>query len=115
MSTKDVLDRHMAAFLAGDLDATLADYADDAVMMSARGVLRGLDEIRANFERIFTTAFVPGQYTFVLDVEHIDGEVAYVAWHSSSPNLNVPTGSDTFVIRDGKIVAQSVTLHVQPV
>jgi ketosteroid isomerase-like protein len=40
-STKNVLNRHMKNFDAGDLQAVLSDYAPDAVFFTPDGTLRG--------------------------------------------------------------------------
>jgi len=36
----------------------------------------------------------------------VEGDLAYITWHTDQ----VPFGSDTFVIRDGKIVYQTVAV-----
>ncbi len=114
MSVKEVIDRHMQAFFAGDVAATVADYADDAVMVSPRGAARGHDEIRATFERIFGGMFAPGTYEWTTDVEHIEGDVAYLVWHAACDGADVLLGTDTLIVRDGKIRTQTVAMHVQP-
>ena len=101
--TKSVLDHHMEALLAGDLDAVMSDYTEDSVFISnLGGVVKGLDGIRAVFEMAGAT-----MGGFEQAVEHIDGEIGYVAWKADA----VPFGTDSFVVRDGKIVAQTVALH----
>jgi ketosteroid isomerase-like protein len=98
--TMKVLERHGAAAQANDLDAIMADYADDAVLISSRhGVLRG-GEIRAFFEDPNDLA------GFEVITLFIDEEVAFFTWKTNS----VPFGSDTFVLRDGKIAVQTVAM-----
>ena len=98
--TLKVLERHGAAAQANDLDAVMADYAEDAVLISPRhGVLRGA-QVRRFFEQ-------PGDLTGfeVIDL-FIDDEVAFFTWKTGA----VPFGSDTFVLRDGKIIVQTVAM-----
>jgi ketosteroid isomerase-like protein len=114
MSTKAVADHHLAAFLAGDLEETMRDYTEDSVMISPRGVVRGLDEIRAVFTRIYGDMFAPGTYDWTTDMEYVDGDVAYLLWHAQCANADVLMGTDTFVIRDGVIATQTIAMHVQP-
>jgi len=33
--------------------------------------------------------------------------MVYIVWHAKTPRLEVPIGSDTFVIKDGKIYQQT--------
>jgi ketosteroid isomerase-like protein len=99
-TTKAVLDRHMRALLGGDVDGILADYADDATLISAQRIIRGHDGLRAMFSNI-----PPGSFEgFAVTKEVCDGEVALIEWTSK----HVGFGTDTFVVRDGKIVAQTV-------
>jgi ketosteroid isomerase-like protein len=51
-SPQEVFAHHAQALGAGDLDAIVADYADDAVFISPTGVLRGPDGIRAAFTQL---------------------------------------------------------------
>ena len=114
MSTKHVLDHHLTAFLAGDLDETMADYTDASLFISPNGVARGRDEIQAVFTRLFGGLFAPGTYEFTMDMEHVEGEVAYVLWHADCATAKVVLATDTFVIRDGAIVTQTVAVKVEP-
>ena len=41
MDAKAFLDRHMAAFSAGDVDALVEDYTDASVMITQEATLRG--------------------------------------------------------------------------
>ena len=103
-TTRAVMAHHIAALDAGDLDAIMADYADDAVMISAAGgVQRGLAALRAVFADIPAGMF--GAVEMVSDL--VEGEIGYIAWKMPG----VPLGTDTFVVRDGKIVAQTVAMY----
>ncbi len=114
MSTKQVADHHLRAFLAGDLDETLADYTDDSVFISPNGIARGRDEIRAVFARLFGGLFAPGTYEFTVDMEHVEGDVAYTLWHADCAAATVEIATDTLVIRDGAIQTQTVAIKVSP-
>ena len=114
MSTQEIVERHLAAFGEGDVEATMADYADDAVMISPNGVRRGAAEIREAFEAFFSGLFAPGTYDFTLDLATYEGETGYIVWHAECTPVNIAYASDTFVVRDGKIVTQTVALKVEP-
>jgi uncharacterized protein (TIGR02246 family) len=51
----DPVDAHVAAYNARDVERFLGCYAPDCVVEDARGnvLLRGRDEMRAHFERVF--------------------------------------------------------------
>jgi ketosteroid isomerase-like protein len=102
-STKAVLARHMATLDAADLDGIMADYADDAVLITGPTVLRGTDAIRAMFSKV-----PKGMASaMTMTAEICDGEIAYIAWNAPG----IAFGTDTLVVRDGKIVAQTVATH----
>ena len=44
-TTADVLGHHMEAMGAGDGEAILSDYADDATLLTPNGVFNGIDDI----------------------------------------------------------------------
>ena len=107
MSTEDtqaILDHHQAALDAGDLDDLLSDYTEDSVFISnLGGVMKGLEAIRGMFAAAPAGGF-PG---FEEGLEHVDGDIAFVTWKAEG----IALGTDTFVVRDGKIAAQTVVLH----
>lgn len=109
-----VLHHHLAAFGAGDVDEILADYTDESVLITPRGVTRGLDALRAAFTAMFSGLFAPGTYEFDLDAEHVDGDVAHITWHATCATMEIPLGTDTFVIRDGRILTQTFAAHMIP-
>jgi hypothetical protein len=49
-----------------------------------------------------------------MDAEHIAGDIAYIAWRASCATAEVALGTDTFVIRNGKIVAQTFAAKIDP-
>jgi ketosteroid isomerase-like protein len=50
-ATQDVLTHHLSSF--GDLAGTMADYADESRFFTPDGLLRGPQEIRRFFAKLF--------------------------------------------------------------
>ena len=46
--------------------------------------------------------------------QFIDGDYAYILWTAETADNVYEVATDTFVVRDGKIVAQSFTGKVTP-
>lgn len=113
MSTETVLNHHLQAFSAGDVDETLKDYTEDSVLIVPDTTLKGLDSIRAAFSNFFGGLFKPGTYNFTMDRTEVVGEVAYIVWHSVNQGADVKLGTDTFVIRDGKIAVQTFAGRIE--
>jgi hypothetical protein len=97
-STQAVLDHHLAALLVGDVEGLMQDYADQSVFISnLGGVLTGSDAIRSMHA---AGADMSG---WELVMTHVQDEVAYITWKVEGR----VTGTDTYVVRDRKIVLQT--------
>ena len=105
--TEAVLDHHLKAFSDGDVDQIMKDYSEDSVVILPEATLKGLDAIRTAFSEFFSGLFKPGTYEFTLDRTEVIGEVAYIVWHSVNQGVDVTLGTDTFLVRDGKITIQT--------
>jgi hypothetical protein len=57
--------------------------------------------------------FPPDSSSLALAKQVIEGEMAYILWSGSSPHYNAPFCTDTVVMRDGKIVAQTFAAQLQ--
>jgi ketosteroid isomerase-like protein len=113
-TTKAVFEHHLNAFAAGDIEALLADYTDESVIMSAAGSVRGLEGMRAGFEELLHDLFKPGTYRMTVDSQQIERDVAYIVFHADCATATVPLGTDTFVVRDGKIAVQTFSAKIDP-
>ena len=107
-STRDVIDHHLNAFGERDLKGVLSDYAPGAVFFTANGPLRGVDAIKPLFQGMIAEFGKPGA-TFRMKEQLFEGEHAYILWSAETADNVYELGTDTFVVRDGKIVAQSFT------
>jgi ketosteroid isomerase-like protein len=111
-STEQVLARHWRDFVAGDLESIMSDYAQDALLVSAMGTLKGHAQIRPMFESIFSHLFPPGTSTLKLEKQSIEGELGFIIWSGSAPKYEVPFATDTLWIRDGKISVQTFAANM---
>jgi ketosteroid isomerase-like protein len=112
-STQDVLYHHLKYFGEGDLEGILSDYAPDAVMFTPDGPLKGVDAIRPVFQALIAEFGKPGA-VFKMKKESVEHDFGYILWKAETADNLYELGTDTFVVRDGKIVAQSFTSKVIP-
>jgi ketosteroid isomerase-like protein len=112
-STKDVLDHHLKAFDQGDLNAVVSDYTPGAVLFTKDGVLKGVDAIRPLFEGLIAEFAKPGA-TFNMKQLLVEGDYAYILWTAETADNVYELATDTFVVREGKIAAQSFTAKITP-
>jgi len=112
-STKEILDRHLNSFGEGDLTGVLSDYAPEAIFFTPNGTLKGPDSIRPFFEGLIAEFGKPDS-TFRMSVQAIDGDFAYIIWTAETADNVYELATDTFVVRKGKIVAQSFAGKLVP-
>ena len=112
-STKDVIDHHLQAFGERDLKGVLADYAPDVVFFTPQGALRGPDAIRPLFVAMMAEFSKPGA-TFTMKQQFFADDYAYILWTAETTDNVYELGTDTFVVREGKIIAQSFTGKIAP-
>ena len=110
-STTEVLNHHLKCFAEGDLPGILSDFAPSAVLFTPDGTLKGTDAIRPVFQSMFAEFAKPGA-TFSMKQQSVEGDVAYIVWTAETADNVYEMGTDTFVVRDGKIIAQSLAAQV---
>jgi ketosteroid isomerase-like protein len=110
-TTQQVLDHHLQCFGEGNLDGILEDYTAASLLFTPDGILRGPDEMRGLFEAFFAEFAKPGA-SFDMKKQIVEGETAYIVWSAETADNVYELGTDTFVVRDGKIIVQSFTAKV---
>ena len=50
-----------------------------------------------------------------MDQLDVSDDVAFIAWHADSESAKIRLGTDTFVVRDGKIAVQTFAAAIDPV
>jgi ketosteroid isomerase-like protein len=112
LTTNAVLDRHLKSFADGDLDGILADYSSDAVLFIPTGPLKGPDAIKPLFQGLISEFAKPGS-SFSMQRQCIDGDYAYILWTAETADNSYEFATDTFFVRDGKIVTQSFAAKIR--
>jgi ketosteroid isomerase-like protein len=112
LSTSDVLNRHMKAFADHDVNGVVADYSSDAVLFVPGGPLRGPGAIKPLFESFFAEFAKPGS-SFRMEQQWIEGENAFILWTAETADNSYEFATDTFVVRNGKIVTQSFAAKIK--
>ncbi|HTS63035.1 MAG TPA: nuclear transport factor 2 family protein [Candidatus Acidoferrales bacterium] len=112
VTTSDVLDRHLKAFAERNVDGVLSDYAPEAVLFAPSGPLKGPDAIKPLFQALVSEFAKPGS-SFTMQQRHVEGDHAYIIWTAETADNSYEFATDTFVVRDGKIVAQSFAAKVK--
>jgi uncharacterized protein (TIGR02246 family) len=96
--TEEAINEHMRALREHDLAAFVDGYAEDAMFILGAEPVVGREAIHAMFAPMMDS--MPTDTN--LDLMVVRGEYAYITYEQ-----NGVRGSDTFHVRDGKIVMQS--------
>ncbi len=112
-TTRAVVDNHLKCFGEGDLDGLMADYAADAVLLTAQGVLRGPSAIRPLLAAMIAEFSQHGT-VFSLESLHVEGEHAFISWTARTPVQRYELATDTFCVLDGRIAVQSFAARTTP-
>ena len=111
-TTQEVLTHHLDCFGKGDLDGIMVDYTAASRLFTPNGVLRGTGAIRELFVALFG---ILEARNVVRDVEAgLDGDTAYIVWRAETADNRYELGTDTFVVKDGKIVSQTFAGKISP-
>lgn len=109
---QEIFEHHVQTLGAGDVDGVLADYAEDAVLITPQGPARGKAAIRAAFtgllEQLPDAAW--DIYTRIYE-----GDVLFIEWTATAEKARVRDGIDTFVFRGDEIRVQTVRFTLEPV
>lgn len=106
--TEATVGNHLQAFFRKSIDGVVQDYAEESVLIVPSGPLRGLSEIRKFFTMFIETMPAGFLEAFEMHRQEFVGEVGYIVWQSS-PWVQFAT--DTFVVRNGKIMMQTFAAH----
>lgn len=110
-ATQAVLQRHLQS--AGEsVDAVMADYLDESVLITHDATYRGLAQIRSFFTELLEGGTRGFLGTFKMKREEVTGELAYIVWEAKPW---FPFATDTLLIHDGKILLQTFAAHTSAV
>jgi hypothetical protein len=110
-SPQEVFAHHAEALGAEDLDGIVADYTDDAVIITPTRVLRGKDGVRENFVQLLGE--VP-QAAWDIKNTVYEGDAMLLEWGAEGGGNRVDDGVDTFIFRDGMIRLQTIRYTLSP-
>ena len=112
-STRDVLNHHLSCFGERDLDGILSDYSPDSILFTPERLFKGTEAMRPLFQALIAEFAKPGA-TFKMKQQFVEGDHAYILWTAETADNRYELATDTFLVREGKIVAQSFTAKITP-
>lgn len=111
--SESVVKQFLAAWNARNLDGMMSAYADDAaVLVPEQKPFEGKEQIRTLMKGFVDDFSKPGAMwdTYAVTAE---GEIVYILWKAETPANRFPFGSNTFVVKDGKIAYQTIAFSAE--
>jgi len=100
-----VMKHHTQALMSGNLDELVKDYTRDSVLFTPMETFKGPESIKGAFAALAQMLSPEALANFKITKQEIQGEYAYILW-TALPTF--PSAGDTFHVRNGKIIMQSV-------
>jgi hypothetical protein len=111
-ATEAVVRNHLKTFLEErGVAAIVEDYGDRSRIYTEAAVYTGRLEIALFFEQFLASLPDGAIGRFSLRSLRVDDDLAYLTWSSGK---EIPLGTDTFVVADGKIASQTVAIYAAP-
>jgi hypothetical protein len=110
-STEDTFHSHLNCREQGDVEGDLQrNYAQDVIVLSGTGIHRGHDGVRETSNIL--EQYLPNAQ-FHYRTKLVEDEYAFLEWTAENESHYVEDGADGFVIRNGKIVCQTIHYTVR--
>ena len=81
------LQRHLSSFQENNLEALMADYTSESVLITPDTSYTGLEEIKDYFVDLISH-FPKQKSSIELDKTVINDDLVYIVWHGKSPSLD---------------------------
>jgi predicted SnoaL-like aldol condensation-catalyzing enzyme len=104
--SRNIIMHHLISFQDNDLEAVMSDYMNESVLITQDGSYTGPEQIKAFFADLMKH-FPKQKSSFTMDKVIVNDDLVYIVWHANTPSLEVSLGSDTFIIKNGKIYRQT--------
>lgn len=86
------------------------NFAPDCVVLTSRGEFRGHAGLR-ELARMLAEELPEGDWRY--ETKLVAGRIAFLHWTVAGGGLRVEDGADSFLIEDGRVVAQTIHYTVR--
>ncbi len=105
-STTQVFEDHLMKRLGDKVEEDIKEnYSPNVILLTGTGAFHGYDGVRQSAAEL--TRYL-GEGKFVYRHTLVEDEYAFLEWTAVSGSRAVLDGADSFVIRNGKIIFQSI-------
>ncbi|MHA6281093.1 nuclear transport factor 2 family protein [Salinimicrobium sp. CAU 1759] len=109
----EVFEDHLDLAQQGELEKDLErNYSQDSVLLTNYGVFHGREGMKQAAE-LLKEQLPGGNYNYVLKLCH--EEMCFLHWTGKSDVSVIPDGADSYLIKNGKIMVQTIYYSVQKI
>ena len=87
------------------------NVSEDIVILINRGTFRGHEGVRQLARMLIEE--LPEHSSFEYTYKAVEGKMGFLEWAYEDANVRVKDGADSYLIEDGKIVAQTIHYTVE--
>ena len=87
------------------------NVSEDIVILINRGTFRGYEGVRQLARMLIEE--LPEHRSFEYTYKAVEGRMGFLEWTYEDANVRVKDGADSYLIEDGKIVAQTIHYTVE--
>ena len=111
-SSKEVFEDHLQTAKEWSFEEDIErNFSEECVVLSQHGIHRGHEGLKELAQLLREE--MPGA-SFEYTNQLVEGEAAFLEWTARSDSVQVRDGADSFFIRDGLVVAQTIHYTVEP-
>ena len=111
LTAETVINHHLQALAQNQLAEVMEDYTEESEIWTENGIIAGKEAISSFFSYAFTL-FPKDKTRLELKKLIIKEEKVLMIWTADSPVISVPFATDSFEVKNGKIIWQTVAFQV---
>lgn len=111
-TTQEVFDSHREALETINFEQLMADYADDAILVTLNGACIGKESIQKDFFEYMFSQFSNPKIKY--EKWSAEGDTFLLQWSAEADEVTIPYGTAVFIIQDGLIQRQGEWFHIVP-
>jgi len=111
---EEILDHHNRAVLSNDYAEMVADYSDDAILITLKGTFVGREAIGQALRQLILDMPNMRGTDSPTNAMIIEGDTLLLRWSAESDTGTITDAVDTIVLKDDKIGRQTTSFEIIP-
>ncbi len=105
-TTKDVIENHLELSKNGSIEEDLKkNFSEDLIILSSHGIYNGHAGLK-KLNELLIKEFPEAEFNYNNFL--VEGELGFLEWTVKSDDAEVNDGADSYLVRNGLIIAQTI-------